>query len=330
VERATLERHFLPRSGWDRVRLQNVRSVRYDLASHTGRPRPGRSALRALGPPYSLRAVAHRREGICHSALLCALLSLVDFVRPSVSLALGHSAPRCAARLASRSPSFQLLCSWCCRPPRATDMLRAPLRMGSLYRPLCNYTVRRASMRASVRTPMGAHARLSWCVHAIILSNRTRRADESAQHTRTCARWRQRCGVVCAMYASCAITHARCDPHAAAAIWAACAGAYALGASNTNACPSGSFKIDTASACESAAAAVDGLTYIGNDTLRVSPSGCFLNSADIVNLVVIFNAAAPGAAASHAQPLCKSNGGPPQPPPPAHLRGYTAGGVVPW
>jgi hypothetical protein len=188
-------------------------------------------------------------------------------------------------------------------------------------------------MRASVRTPVGTHARLSWCVHAIVPSNHTRRADESSQHTRTCARWCQRCGVVCAMYASCAMTHARCHPHAAAAIWAACAGAYALGASDTNACPSASFKIDTASACESAAAAVDGLTYIGNDTLRVAPSGCFLNSADILNLVVIFNAAAPGGAASGAQPLCKRNGGPPQPPPPRTPqglhRGWSSTAVVP-
>ncbi len=121
--------------GYDRMRLRNVHAVRYDLASHTGRPRPGRSALRALSPPYSLRAVAHQREGICR-ALLCPLL---DFIRPSVTLAFGHSAPQCAARLASRSPSFQPLAAHTYTHTH-TDMLCAPLRMRSP--PPCDYMVR--------------------------------------------------------------------------------------------------------------------------------------------------------------------------------------------
>ncbi len=43
---------------------------------------------------------------------------------------------------------------------------------------------------------------------------------------------------------------------AAAAIWAGYAGAYLLGASNTDDCPSGSSKIGTEAACESAAVTV--------------------------------------------------------------------------
>ncbi len=46
VERATLEWDFLPSWGGgfapQPVRLQTVRSVRYDLGSFSGRPRPGR------------------------------------------------------------------------------------------------------------------------------------------------------------------------------------------------------------------------------------------------------------------------------------------------
>jgi hypothetical protein len=89
----------------------------------------------------------------------------------------------------------------------------------------------------------------------------------------------------------------------AVAIWAACAGAYVLGASNTNSCPSGSSKIGTAAACASAAAATVGLTYVGSATNLNSPSGCFHNIAN-PPFVVVFNDAVPGAADKFVQPLC--------------------------
>ena len=93
---------------------------------------------------------------------------------------------------------------------------------------------------------------------------------------------------------------ARTVSRAAAAIWAACAGAYAFGASDTNACPPASSKIDTESACESAAAAV-GLTYGGSETLPFSPTGCFLN---FEAHRIIFNLHPAGAAGAFTQPLC--------------------------
>jgi hypothetical protein len=102
----------------------------------------------------------------------------------------------------------------------------------------------------------------------------------------------------------------------AAAICAACAGAYALGASNTNACPSGASKIGAAAACESAAAAA-GVLYGGSHSTLNSPSGCFMNITAHPNNIVIFNTAVPGAADAYAQPLCA---GARRPDPPRHRR----------
>jgi hypothetical protein len=95
---------------------------------------------------------------------------------------------------------------------------------------------------------------------------------------------------------------ARTVSRAAAAIVAACAGAYAFGASDTNACPPASSKIDTQAACESAAAAV-GLTYGGFGSHPNSPSGCFVNVA-ANPYRVIFNLHPAGAAGVFTQPLC--------------------------
>jgi hypothetical protein len=93
---------------------------------------------------------------------------------------------------------------------------------------------------------------------------------------------------------------ARTVSPAAAAVWAACAGAYAFGASDTNSCPPASSKIDTEAACESAAAAV-GLTYGGSETLPFSPTGCFLN---VAAHRIIFNRHPAGAPGAFTQPLC--------------------------
>jgi hypothetical protein len=88
----------------------------------------------------------------------------------------------------------------------------------------------------------------------------------------------------------------------AVAIWAACAGAYVLGAVNTNSCPPGSSKIGTTAACESAAVTV-GVTHGGSDSNLNSPSGCFMNIAAHPYRVNL-NTAVPGAADAYAQPLC--------------------------
>jgi hypothetical protein len=96
--------------------------------------------------------------------------------------------------------------------------------------------------------------------------------------------------------------YARTVSRAAAAIVAACAEAYLLGASDTNGCPPRSSKIDTEAACESAAAAV-GMTYDLSGSFGNSPSGCLFNFA-AHPYRVIFNTAVPGAAADFTQPLC--------------------------
>jgi hypothetical protein len=88
----------------------------------------------------------------------------------------------------------------------------------------------------------------------------------------------------------------------AVATWAACAAAYVLGAVNTNICPSGSSKIGTAAACESAAVTV-GVAHGGSDSNLNSPSGCFMNIA-AQPYRVNFNTAVSGAADAYAQPLC--------------------------
>jgi hypothetical protein len=55
---------------------------------------------------------------------------------------------------------------------------------------------------------------------------------------------------------------------------ASCAAGYAWGEDGSNQCPTSYYAIDTAAACESAAAAA-GKAYLGSETDTHDPSGCY-------------------------------------------------------
>jgi hypothetical protein len=134
------------------------------------------TALRALSPPYSLRAVAHRREGICR-ALLCPLL---DFIRSSVRLTrLGtlRAAMRCSPRLAVSVPSAvgSTHIHTYAHAHRHALRTTAHAITAPAVPPPGNYMVRCAPMRESA-------------CNAIIPSYRTRRARKKSARAHARAR----------------------------------------------------------------------------------------------------------------------------------------------
>ena len=77
--------------------------------------------------------------------------------------------------------------------------------------------------------------------------------------------------------------------------------AFALGVAGTSVCPSNFFRIDTAEACNNAAA-VAVTTFGGIVTLPGLPTGC--HWVTLGSSTVYFNAHATGAANVFARPLC--------------------------
>jgi hypothetical protein len=77
--------------------------------------------------------------------------------------------------------------------------------------------------------------------------------------------------------------------------------AFALGVAGTSVCPPNFFRLDTAEACNNAAA-VSGTTYGGTVMLPGLPAGC--HWVTLGTSTVYFNALTTGAANVFAQPLC--------------------------
>jgi hypothetical protein len=83
-----------------------------------------------------------------------------------------------------------------------------------------------------------------------------------------------------------------------------CAAGYAWGEDGSNQCPASYYAIDTAAACQSAATAA-GKAYIGSETDRFSPSGCYFHQGgNFYNAGLYFNDAAVGAGVPRTQLLC--------------------------
>ncbi len=81
-----------------------------------------------------------------------------------------------------------------------------------------------------------------------------------------------------------------------------CAGAYASGASGSNACPAGSVRIETEAACRTAAAAAGKTVRSGFvETYASYPRGCYYLTSDNT---AYFNTHAVGAGNSGNQLLC--------------------------
>jgi hypothetical protein len=77
------------------------------------------------------------------------------------------------------------------------------------------------------------------------------------------------------------------------------AAAYRLGSTGSNACPTGSTRVDSATVCQGAAAAL-GRSWGGSWSNYYYPKGCFWMTS---SSYVYFNGAT-GASSKHAQPLC--------------------------
>ena len=82
---------------------------------------------------------------------------------------------------------------------------------------------------------------------------------------------------------------------------ASCAAGYAWGEDGSNQCPTSYYAIDTAAACEIAAAAA-GKAYRKSETDPSSPSGCYFDQGD--NGGLWFNAAAVGTGEPGLRLLC--------------------------
>ena len=103
--------------------------------------------------------------------------------------------------------------------------------------------------------------------------------------------------------------HDACTRVRALRLTALCAAdAYLLGSAGSNACPTGSMRIDTAAACRSAAAAL-GRSWGSSGPWDTYPKGCFYQSE------VYFNTHATGSSSAYTQPLCFAGAPlPPRPP----------------
>jgi hypothetical protein len=79
--------------------------------------------------------------------------------------------------------------------------------------------------------------------------------------------------------------------------------AYVFGAARSNACPTGATRIDTASACQSAATAT-GQTWRWSETISTYPKGCYAFTGTGYSLGIYFNPTTTGAGVLDARLLC--------------------------